>query len=209
MFVQYINANLTQWPDLFASIFYFFRDVEGDPGTEGDSGTRPGGKDHRLLTGASAQGGWELGGLKWARVNYLPPVLVENENLLQRLRNHNRRLNLRRALVAAELRSKLRCWGRRLRLGNWRNSPMSTLLKRRWRCIGKPRETFLLPGPSAWAPRWCQSQDRRGWRAKVTSTFYSLSKCHFKFNLITTGAQSRPAMETGRGRAEWLTFELW
>ena len=28
------------------------------------------------------------------------------------------------------------------------------------------------------------------------------SKCHFKFNLITTGALSRPAMETGRGRAE-------
>ena len=57
MFVQYINANLTQWPDLFASIFYFFRDVEGDSGTEGDTGTWTGGKDHRLLTGSSAQGG--------------------------------------------------------------------------------------------------------------------------------------------------------
>ena len=47
--------------------------------------------------------------MKWVRVNNLPPVVVENENLLQRLRNHNRRLNPRRVLVAAELRSKLRC----------------------------------------------------------------------------------------------------
>ena len=39
-------------------------------------------------------------------------------------------------------------------------------------------------------------------RLEGQGDFYSSSKCHFKFNLITTGAQSRPAMETGRGRAE-------
>ena len=39
-------------------------------------------------------------------------------------------------------------------------------------------------------------------RLEGQGDIYSPSKCHFKFNLITTEAQSRPAMETGRGRAE-------